>query len=457
MVLASIDTDGSTGANFNIHNVTLNHSYAGASGVTLRGVTLAKFSGNTFNATGTTAVSITADGSGNKVGQLAWDASNTVQGGTLSFDWKNITSASGTLESSNSPYNLVVPAAIGTLYIQRNSVTQVFWVAAGITSTSWVSLTQSNLSPAYAALTVANTSGNTLLTVQDSTMQNGDSINYNTSGGLATLRYRTSGFTSGTVKWSQMLFDSAAYAAGVGTGECFGGNINADAKPTQACFGVINATKYDSISGSALGVLNFYSYGSAGLTKAGYFDQNQVLHLTHPYTLPSGTTAPTQPTSDDSDAVASDEFVHGVVDAAMGLTPPTGCPTGTVQYPCVVYDSGLVSQNSTNLYSVIYTAPSGAAGAYLIRGTLYATTASSTSFVVELAVKVTMSGQVSSTDAYNLMSATIGPSPGPPTQYTLFNEIPLEAGAVVRLANVPVSGSNSGGVWNYRITILRIQ
>jgi hypothetical protein len=86
-------TDTSTTANFSVRENTVTTTDAETYAATLRGVNLAKFSGNTFSASSATAVFITADGSGNKVQMLAWDASNTVVAGVLTFDYPNIVQA----------------------------------------------------------------------------------------------------------------------------------------------------------------------------------------------------------------------------------------------------------------------------------------------------------------------------------------------------------------------------
>jgi hypothetical protein len=106
-----------------------------------------KFSGNTFNATAGYSVIIQADDYSNPVGWLSWDNSNTILAGPTAFDWTHISKASGYLSGTLSPYNLVVPAEIGTLYRQTSGNNNVLWQSMGTTKTSWVQLATSNIIP----------------------------------------------------------------------------------------------------------------------------------------------------------------------------------------------------------------------------------------------------------------------------------------------------------------------
>ena len=94
---------------------TTNASYA----VDLRGENLVKFSGNTFNSTHTNAVELTTNGTFG-INELAWDQSNTVVAGALSFDYSEIGAIAGVIQGTNSPVSLVTPVSVGTQYIQTN-------------------------------------------------------------------------------------------------------------------------------------------------------------------------------------------------------------------------------------------------------------------------------------------------------------------------------------------------
>lgn len=103
-------------------------------GVLLRGVALAKFSGTTLQ--GTNALSIAASGS-TRVGQFAWDSSNTLIG-NAGITYADIDKCTGDLFYTGSPVGVVVPGEVGTTYRQTNgSGATSLWIATGTTSASW--------------------------------------------------------------------------------------------------------------------------------------------------------------------------------------------------------------------------------------------------------------------------------------------------------------------------------
>ncbi len=127
---------------------TFNHSSPDAYACTLRGVAYAKFSGNTFNATeGYSLIIKGGCGGACPVGWLSWDNSNIILAGPTTFNWPQISKASGFLSGTLSPYNLVVPAEIGTLYRQTSGTNNVLWQSMGTTKTSWVQMATSNIIP----------------------------------------------------------------------------------------------------------------------------------------------------------------------------------------------------------------------------------------------------------------------------------------------------------------------
>lgn len=110
-------------------------------GAALLGVALAKFSGNTFDATSGVPVYITEDPSNNNTAWLAWDQTNTVLAGTAIFVYAHIDKATGYLQYSGSPVGVVVPGEVGTMYRQTNGTTDgILWYAQDVTSTSWTKI-----------------------------------------------------------------------------------------------------------------------------------------------------------------------------------------------------------------------------------------------------------------------------------------------------------------------------
>lgn len=111
---------------------------AGHYAAVLRGMAFLKLSGNEFNAPGGAALSVTADAAANKIGLLAYDLTNTIVAGTVSFSWLGILKATGQLRAGHTPLNVVIPGEVGTTYHQSDGAADgVLWVALGTTSSSW--------------------------------------------------------------------------------------------------------------------------------------------------------------------------------------------------------------------------------------------------------------------------------------------------------------------------------
>jgi hypothetical protein len=127
-----------TTARFTVRGNKFIHASAGFWGAVLRGMDFLKLSGNEFNATAGSALSVAADAAGNKVGTLAHDLSNTVTAGLISFNWPNIVKALGQLRAPASPLGVVTPGEVGTSYQQSDGTgAGVAWIAQGTTSGSW--------------------------------------------------------------------------------------------------------------------------------------------------------------------------------------------------------------------------------------------------------------------------------------------------------------------------------
>jgi Right handed beta helix region len=123
-------------ARFTVQGNKILHAAAGYYAAVLRGMAFLKVSGNEFNATAGVALSVAADAAANKVGRLAYDLSNTVAAGNVSFVWPDILKATGQLRAPLSPLRVVTPGEIGTSYQQSDGVGDL-WVSRGTTSSSW--------------------------------------------------------------------------------------------------------------------------------------------------------------------------------------------------------------------------------------------------------------------------------------------------------------------------------
>ena len=124
----------SAAARFSVSKSTFEHTGVGTYACTLRGVAYAGFFGNTFNAPGLTAVSITWDGV-NPTALLHWDGGNSLVAGALAFDWAHITAGTGYLSGAASPYGIVPAGAIGTLYQQTTGAQ--LWISNVASATGW--------------------------------------------------------------------------------------------------------------------------------------------------------------------------------------------------------------------------------------------------------------------------------------------------------------------------------
>jgi len=123
-------------ARFTLQGNKFLHAAAGYFAAVLRGVAFLKLSGNEFNATAGVALNVQADAAAHKVGRLAYDLSNTIVAGSLSFVWPDILKATGQLRAPRSPVGVVTPGEVGTMYHQSDGLGDI-WVARGTTRSSW--------------------------------------------------------------------------------------------------------------------------------------------------------------------------------------------------------------------------------------------------------------------------------------------------------------------------------
>jgi hypothetical protein len=128
-----------------------------------------------------------------------------------------------------------------------------------------------------------------------------------------------------------------------------------------------------------------------------------------------------------------------------GLPNTLGCLQGYDTIPCVVYSSGLISQ-STPSTSVFNFTPS-VTGTYCPSGGIYATTASSTAYAVELyMVWPTQTGGLAGSGAASLEITAIGAGTIPAVQTTAC--VHVNASTAISYGTLTQSGTNTGGVWN---------
>lgn len=114
------------------------HAATGSYAVVARGVAFLKLMGNEINAPVGGAIDVRADSAGNTVGVLAYDLTNTVVAGTVTFVWPDIGKATGQLRAAGSPLGAVAPGEPGTTYQQTDGTgAGVLWTALGTTSSSW--------------------------------------------------------------------------------------------------------------------------------------------------------------------------------------------------------------------------------------------------------------------------------------------------------------------------------
>lgn len=115
-----------TGARFVLNDNVFEHTSPQVACI-IRGVALAKFSGNTFTATNGKAVVLGGDGT-NSTRVLAWDASNIILAGDAVFDFAWIKSTRGHISYPRLPEG-VVSAPPGTFYTDLSgSPAGVLWL-----------------------------------------------------------------------------------------------------------------------------------------------------------------------------------------------------------------------------------------------------------------------------------------------------------------------------------------
>jgi hypothetical protein len=106
---------------------------------------------------------------------------------------------------------------------------------------------------------------------------------------------------------------------------------------------------------------------------------------------------------------------------------------------------------ATGSYSTVFT--TGAAGIYRMEAYIWATTQSTTAYVVGVATSQSNTGQVG-TGAFTLNNATIGTTAvqnayPAPAVYT------LASGVNMTIGTFTLSGSNTSGVWSRTLVITR--
>lgn len=124
-------------------------------------------------------------------------------------------------------------------------------------------------------------------------------------------------------------------------------------------------------------------------------------------------------------------------------------------FPEVVYSSVVSNQNAvSNAYATAYTTT--AAGLYRIQGTILPTTMSSSAWTVEIACSLSQNGVPSgqNNQTYELNSCAIGTSISSANYVAVLAYLP--ANAAIGFGTFTISGSNTGGVFRYAITIERL-
>jgi len=146
--------------------------------------------------------------------------------------------------------------------------------------------------------------------------------------------------------------------------------------------------------------------------------------------------------------------VTGVLPPANGgaMTLAACAAATTITAPCTVYQSGVVSASSLTGYATVFTI--SVQGVYVISCNIYATTASSTSFVINLDYSTGLLNSTAFTGA--CASSTIGITANPALANSTYTGI-FAAGRSIQIGTYASSGSNTGGAWNYAVTIERLQ
>lgn len=123
------------------------HAAAGYFAAVVRGPAFLKITGNEFNATAGGALDVRGDAAGNKIRRLAYDLSNTVIAGTVTFVWPQIVTATGQLRAPKSPLGVVTPGEVGTTYQQTDGTNDsVMWISQSTSSSSWVKILSASTS-----------------------------------------------------------------------------------------------------------------------------------------------------------------------------------------------------------------------------------------------------------------------------------------------------------------------
>jgi hypothetical protein len=123
--------------------------------------------------------------------------------------------------------------------------------------------------------------------------------------------------------------------------------------------------------------------------------------------------------------------------------------------PEVVYSSIVSNQNAvSNAYATAYTTT--AAGLYRIQGTILPTTMSSSAWAVEIACSLFQNGVPvgQNNQTYELNSCAIGTAISSANYVAVLAY--LSANQAIGFGTFTLSGSNTGGVFRYAITIERL-
>lgn len=133
--------------------------------------------------------------------------------------------------------------------------------------------------------------------------------------------------------------------------------------------------------------------------------------------------------------------------------PPACATAATITAPCTVYQSGVVSASSLTTYATVFT--TSVQGVYVLNCNIYATTASSTAFVINLDYSAHLLNAAGNSTGL-CSSSTIGITAIPLWNTTNLTGI-LAPGVTIQIGTYVGSGSNTGGAWNYAVIIERLQ
>jgi hypothetical protein len=214
--------------------------------------------------------------------------------------------------------------------------------------------------------------------------------------------------------------------------------------------GTISATLLPAATTSAQGAVvlpagaSGNTLGSAAIAAASAFDA-------------AGAAATAQSNAQTYAANAS-HLSSGTISATLLPAVPsnslTACATAaTITAPCTVYQSGIVNTSSLTNYATVFT--TSVQGVYVLNCNIYATTASSTAFVINLDFTAHLLNATANTTGV-CASSTIGVTAVPQLTNVTFNGI-FAASLAILIGTYASSGSNTGGAWNYVVTIERLQ